>query len=246
MPDFLMAIWADRNTCKPYTGPGRVGHVVRVTDNPHPTVINEFVDGGSFEHADCAPASFQSWLLDRTSTRTTIREIERLAGTTAYGTGWKGIEVAGLHFGYQIHFVPNDPITGFVMNPGGGYVDPPADFPAYLAATQGGCLVLPNVGAPLPKPIPTPPTKPEDDMPKLGQFIAKTTTGGLAYFISDGMHFRHVLNPTDEAGVSATGPWFNGDGQPLRLWNPQPVADIAAFGVPANKETADLLGLTFP
>jgi surface antigen len=113
-------------------------------------------------------------------------------------------------------------------------------------ASVANCEFIHLASKPTPAPPPAPHPTPEDDMPKLGQFIAKTTTGVLAYFISDGMHFRHVLNPTDEAGVSATGPWFNGDGQPLRLWNPIPVADITAFGTPANKETADLLGLTFP
>jgi Asp-tRNA(Asn)/Glu-tRNA(Gln) amidotransferase A subunit family amidase len=68
--DFLLAIYADRNTCKPFLGPGRVGHVVRVTSNPHPTVVNEFTDGGKFEHEDCGPASLQSWLRDQTNVRT--------------------------------------------------------------------------------------------------------------------------------------------------------------------------------
>jgi hypothetical protein len=159
--DFLMAIWANRDTCKPYTGPGRVGHVVRVTSSPNPTIINEFTDGGKFEHADCAPASLQSWFLDKTPVRTTIAEIERLAGTNINGTGWKGIEIAGLHFGYEIKFSPDNPMIGWIMNPGGGYIDSGSEFPSYLAATQGGCLVLPNVDAPLPKPkpIPSPPTE---------------------------------------------------------------------------------------
>ena len=88
-------------------------------------------------------------------------------------------------------------------------------------------------------------------MPKLGQFIAKTVappagTGGDAVFISDGMHFRHVTNPVDEQDVLGTGPWFNGDGLPLRMWSPNPVADVYAFGVPADAATARILGLPFP
>jgi hypothetical protein len=90
------------------------------------------------------------------------------------------------------------------------------------------------------------------DVPKLGLFIARLAAGGSGVFVSDGMHFRHVPGPTtavpdslnDEMKV--TGPWFNGDGQPLRLWNPNPVADVAAFGVPADAATATLLGLPFP
>lgn len=99
-----------------------------------------------------------------------------------------------------------------------------------------------------------PPAPPEEPhMAKLGLFIAKDVqTGGNAVFVSDGMFFRHVPGPTpqvpnpepDEA--QAVGPWFNGDGLPLRLWNANPVADVKAFGTPANAETAALVGLPFP
>lgn len=181
MIDFLLAIYADRNTCKPYTGPGRVGHVVRVTDMAHPTIINEFVDGGSFEHSDCAPASLQSWLIDRPGVTTSIKELEQLAGTNANGTGWKGIEIAGLHFGYEIKFSTDNPPLGlYIMNPGGGYIDPPSELPAYLAATQGGCLVLPNV-APIPTPIPPTPVHPisteEEEMPKIVTSVRPAGSG---------------------------------------------------------------------
>lgn len=234
-----MALYVDPSSCKPSSAGNKVGHVVRVSDQPRMTVVDEFTDGGSFEHEDCGPASLQSWFVDKTDVQTTIKEIEDLAGTNLNGTGFKGLEVAGQHFGLEIKFSPDNPAPGYIMNPGGfASVVDISQFPAYLATTQGGCLVLPNI-------VPLPPT-PEEEMPKLGQFIAKTTTGQLAYFISDGMHFRHVLNPQDEAGVTVTAPWFNGDGQALRLWNPNPVADVAAFGVPANAETAALLGLTFP
>lgn len=202
MGDFLMAIWADRNTCKPYAGPGRVGHVVRVSSDAQMTVINEFTDGGANEHADCAPASFQSWLLDKTTTRTTIPEIEQLAGTTANGTGWKGIEVAGLHFGYQIHFVTEDPLPGFVMNPGGGFIDPPSTFASYLAATQGGCLVLPNVG-PIPKPTPAPQQPTEDEEMYFLVTIADQPNAGV-YRLGGGFYVG-VYTPADEAAFKAAG-----------------------------------------
>ena len=197
-----MAIYADRDTCKPYVGPGRVGHVVRVTDNPHPTVINEFTDGGSFEHADCAPASFQSWLLDCTTTRTTIAEIEQLAGTGPNGTGWKGIEVAGLHFGYEVKFSTDNPTAGYVMNPGGGYVDPPADFPAYLAATQGGCLVLPNV-APIPNP-PTPKPQPQEDEEMYFLVTIEGDPNAGVYRLGGGFYVG-VYTPADHAAFIAAG-----------------------------------------
>jgi hypothetical protein len=88
--DYLIAIKADRNTCRPFTGHGRVGHVVRVSLKASMTIVNEFTDGGVFEHADCAPAALQSWLLDRTTIRTDIRTIENLAGTGPSGTGFTG------------------------------------------------------------------------------------------------------------------------------------------------------------
>lgn len=143
-----MAIKADRNTCKPYSGPGWVGHVVRVSQDASMTVVNEFTDGGSFEHADCGPAALQSWFLDKTDVRTDIRTIERLAGTGLSGTGFAGLIAAGRHFGLEITFSLVDPQPGRIMNPGGFFeIVEVGEFPAYLAATQGGCLVLPNVGA---------------------------------------------------------------------------------------------------
>jgi hypothetical protein len=145
--DYLLAIKADRNTCKPFTGAGWVGHVVRVSLDTSMTIVDEFTDGGVFEHADCAPAALQSWLLDRTAVRVNMRTIENLAGTGPSGTGFTGLIAAGRHFGFQIRFSPDDPPPGHIMNPGGfSEIVDVADFPAYLAATQGGCLVLPDLG----------------------------------------------------------------------------------------------------
>lgn len=176
MGDFLLAIWADRDTCKPYTGPGRIGHVVRVTSNPHPTIVNEFTDGGSFEHEDCGPASLQSWLLDATPTRTTVRELEILAGTNLNGTGFKGLVIAAQHFGYQATFVTENPEPGTIMNPGGGYIDAASTFPSYLAASQGGCVVLPNL-TPAPKPTPPPAPIPQEESTDM--YLFNTGTPGI-------------------------------------------------------------------
>jgi hypothetical protein len=145
--DYLLAIRADRNTCKPYTGPGWVGHVVRISLNSAMTIVNEFTDGGQFEHADCAPAALQSWLLDKTEVRTDIRTIEELAGTDLGGTGFAGLVAAGRHFGFPIMFSSDDPPPGRIMNPGGfSTIVEAAEFRSYLAASQGGCLVLPDTG----------------------------------------------------------------------------------------------------
>lgn len=159
----MLAIWADRDTCKPFTGAGRIGHVVRVSDSPKMTIINEFTDGGSFEHEDCGPASLQSWFIDKARVRTSVKVIETLAGTDLNGTGFTGLINAGQHFGEQIKFSGDNPTPGYIMNPGGftTIVDI-SEFDSYLAATQGGCLVLPNIvwnPAPTPTPslpLPTP------------------------------------------------------------------------------------------
>lgn len=156
MGDFLLAIWADRNTCKPYTGPGRIGHVVRVSPNPHMTIVDEFTDGGRFQHSDCGPASLDSWLIDETPVRVGVKELEQLAGTGPNGTSFDGLIAAASHFGYAVTFSPNDPEPGCVMNPG-GFLEGEQAFPSYLAASQGGCLVLPVVASPHP---PTPQPKP--------------------------------------------------------------------------------------
>lgn len=155
MSDYLLAIWAQPDTCKPYTGPGRVGHVVRInTANSAMTVINEFATGGSFSHSSCAPCSAQSWLLDRTSTRVSLAEIEKLAKTSASGTTFENLQAAIIQLGQGASFGSTFP-AGNIMNPGGGYIDPVSDFPAYLAARQAGSssLVLTVVTAPVP-PIP--------------------------------------------------------------------------------------------
>lgn len=196
-----MAIWADRNTCKPYTGPGRVGHVVRVSSDAQMTVVNEFTDGGSFEHEDCGPASLLSWLADKTPVKTNARQLEQMAGTNLNGTGFTGLIVAAQHFGYEVKFSGDNPTPGSIMNPGGGFIDPPSTFANYLAATQGGCLVLPNVGAPIPAPIP----QPEDDDVKPILATTKRTTGqgpdphgaGAVYLVADWPYGpkRWVTNP---------------------------------------------------
>ena len=253
MSDFLFAIWANRNTCKPYTGAGKVGHVVRVSTDANMTIINEFATSpASLSHVACAPSSLQSWFIDKTGIRTTIGEIEALADTSfPNGTSFLGIEAAVTHFGAS--WAWGDPTQGYIMNPGGGYIDENTLFGEYLAARQGGhdCLHLTPSAAPPPPPPPPPPGVYDEDM-ALRQFVAKTVappigTGGNAVFISNGMQFRHVLSPGDESGVSATAPWFNGDGKPLLMWaNGAAVGDVYAFGTPANAHTAAILGLSFP
>lgn len=245
--DYLFAVWVNRDTCLPDTGANKVRHVVRVIVDPAGpvTVVDEFTDGGTFEHEDCGPASLMSFLHDH-GIVAGIKEIEALAGTGLGGTSFPGLQKAAEHFGCKVSFM-NIPMAGEVMNPGGFLVSP-SGFGAYLAARQGDfdCMV---VVAPAVQPVPVPtPTTLDEEAPMLRQFVAKTVpSGGNAVFITNGMLFRHVLSPQDELDVEGTAPWINGDGKPLEMWsNGTPVADPMAFGTPANEHTASILGLPFP
>lgn len=67
-----------------------------------------------------------------------------------------------------------------------------------------------------------------------------------AAFLSDWTFFRWIVNPGELTDVTATIPAATG--YTVKEWNhaDQPVADVRAFGTPANKETADLLGWPWP
>jgi hypothetical protein len=200
--DYLLALWVDRNTCRPYTGPGRVGHVVRVSDTPNMTIINEFTDGGKFEHSDCAPASLQSWLIDRAGVKTSIQEIEQIAGTNLNGTGWKGVEAAGAHWGLTITFSPNNPPSGWIMNPGGGFIEQPSAFPSYIAASQGGCLVLLDPAAKPPKPLPPPNPPKHKGAPDMAMI---RTPDGSIYLLLAGGKFIPLGDGGDVAILQTAG-----------------------------------------
>lgn len=140
-------------------------------------------------------------------------------------------------------------------SPWGGIVE---TFPLAVLVAADLCETL-EIDAVMPRDVPTPapsPAAPEDEM--LGQFIARTKPDangktGLAYFISNGMRFRHILNPSEEADELAVGAWFNG-GRPVPMWpgcaSGNPVADLVVFGNPDNLETFELLdpayGATYP
>jgi hypothetical protein len=247
MSDYLFAIWANRDTCKPYTGLGRVGHVVRVSDAGNMTIINEFATSPSnLSHVACAPSSLQSWFLDKTGVRTSIGEIEALADTTfPNGTSFLGIEAAITHFGGSWSWIT--PTRGYIMNPGGGYIDSSALWAEYFAARQGGNDALSLTPPNTPPPPPPPPVYNEEEM-ALRKFVAKNPkTGVAAIFVTNGVQFYREQNPVDDGGVNIVGPWINGDGKPLLMWSSwTPVADVFAFGRPVDKDAADFLGLVFP
>lgn len=77
-----------------------------------------------------------------------------------------------------------------------------------------------------------------------GVAAAANAPGGL--FVSNGIFFRHIGDPQQYADImNLTGPAFNG-GQPVTLWNNgTPVADVGAFGTPADSATAGALGVPF-
>jgi len=168
--EYDLALWSDHNG-DPYIGPGRVGHVVRISANPRMTIVNEFTDGGTYPHSDCAPACILS-RLDDAGIHPNADEIEVLAGTGPNGTRFPGMIHAYAHFGVPAVESAHAPAPGYVMNPAGGRILPPSAFPDYLAASQGGCLVLP---APAPVPVPPP-----EELPMgapLPPILATTTRG---------------------------------------------------------------------
>ncbi len=153
MSSYLLAIWSDGHG-NPYTGPGRVGHVARVAAYAPMPVVDEFTDGGVYEHADCAPACIQSRLLQG-GIHATIREIEQLAGTGPRGTYFPGIERCLRTFGVPERFETGNPPPGWIMNPAGGRLVSPVAFPSYLRASQGGCIEMTDP-TPQPPPVPIP------------------------------------------------------------------------------------------
>lgn len=98
----------------------------------------------------------------------------------------------------------------------------------------------------------------EDDV-RLGIFFATVVAGPNAgqtgQFLSNGMFFRWIPPAfTDAQGATAdpladitgeTGPWFN-NGLAVETWPGGPVADVGAFGLPADPTTAAMLGLDYP
>lgn len=98
----------------------------------------------------------------------------------------------------------------------------------------------------------------EDGM-RLGIFFATVVAGPDAgqtgQFLSNGMTFRWIppdYKNAQGAAVSPladitteTGPWFN-NGLSVETWPGGPVADVTAFGVPADPNTAAMLGLPYP
>lgn len=162
MTSYALAIWSDGNGDPDVAA--HIPHVVRVGRNPDMALVNEFTDGGQFEHADCADAVIQSRLIDG-GVKTTVRAIEEIAGTSARGTLFPGVQRALTHFEVANSFSGSDPPPGYIMNPAGGRLVDISQFPKYLAASQGGCITMAD-----PPPDPSPP-KPPIQEPEMQTFV---------------------------------------------------------------------------
>lgn len=162
---FLLPIWANRNTGEPCarTAPGAIGHVVRVGPNRYMPVVQEFSDGGVFAHEDCAPASIQSRCIEQ-GIVAPIRTIEQIAGTGLGGTKFNpGCLNALHHFGVPAGLSSGNPPAGYIANPMIVGVQDIGQYPRYLAATQGGCLIMGAYTPPPPAPPPPLPTEADMD-----------------------------------------------------------------------------------
>jgi hypothetical protein len=204
LPSVADAIWAIRSTHDGVPKPnGPIGHVVRVSSFPGMTRINEFTDGGSFAHADCAPASMRSSLVDR-GIDVPITRLEDLAGTTATGTSLTGIFHALKECGLDVELISGEPPAGFVMNPAPGFVADKALFNDYLAASQGAYI---RINTPGPWDVPTPaPT----DIPALREgepmhlFEIQDGQGTVMLLIESGAYL-HVGTQDDVQAFKASG-----------------------------------------
>ena len=203
MSSYLLAIWANRDTGEPYSGRGRIGHVVRVGLNADMPVVLEFTDGGRFPHEDCAPASMQSRFLEG-HLGTSVQEIESIAGTGLNGTGFPGCLAALQHWGVEATFSRGSPPPGYIMNPMIGTIQPVSAFEGYLNNSQGGCIVMADP-APVVYPPPPPPPTLEDDV----TLVAVRSPGsvdplgpGAVYLVKDPVYGpkRHITADGDFAG----------------------------------------------
>jgi hypothetical protein len=166
---------------------------------------------------------------------------------------------AGTGIGHWITAYGDDGGTYAVLNTLGS---PPGQLHAYSQALLQSCDLgqYVEIGAvapaDAPTPTPTPPPPPPQETEMIVVFTAALVknadgtpaAGASADFVAWGcMFFRWIPNPTAYGDiVNNTGPAFNG-GQPVKTWNvPQDVADIAAFGLPADQISATMLGLPFP
>jgi hypothetical protein len=198
------AIWAIRSTHDGVPNPnGPIGHVVRVSSFPRMTCVNEFTDGGTFTHADCAPASMRSTLIDR-GIAVPVMRLEQLADTTATGTSLTGVFRALKASGLDVDLVNGEPPAGFVMNPAPGFVADKARFDDYLAASQGAYIRI-NTPGPWDVPAQAPTNIPALREGEPMHLFEIQDGQGTVMLLIEGGAYLHVGTQDDVQAFKASG-----------------------------------------
>ena len=225
MSSYLLAIYSD-SAGNPYTGPGRIGHVVRVAPYAAMPLVNEFTSGGPLAHVACAPACIESRLIQGGLT-VPISEVEAVAGTAIpVGTLDPGIERCLRYFGVANSFSASSPPSGWIMNPAGGRLVSPAAFPQYLAASQGGCIVMADPVTPPPPPI---------EEPEMQTFVIEP---GAEPTLIPGLAGTSTLNLVADVSVSVELFVWEPDGTPVA----EKVVALLGNGAAAGKGPAQVSG----
>ena len=230
MSSYVLAITSDA-AGNPYTGPGRIGHVVWVVPAAVEAafgipVVNEFTSGGPLAHVACAPSVIRARLLQG-GRDVPISEIEAVAGTSLpNGTLVPGIERALRAFGVAESFSPSNPLPGWMMNPAGGRLVSPAAFPQYLAASQGGCIVMADPVTPPPPPI---------EEPEMQTFVIEP---GSEPTLIPGLAGTSTLNLVADVSVSVELFIWEPDGTPVAT----KVVALLGNGAVAGKGPAQVSG----
>lgn len=120
-------------------------HWIRVTSNPHPTLVNQLAAGGQYPHADCGEADVESTLRDR-GIADPIRTIEHEAGATDRGTSGEALVHALAAVGVAATLHTGTLGAGYVMNPLGGRLISPAAYGPYRAATANQFVAISTAG----------------------------------------------------------------------------------------------------
>jgi hypothetical protein len=193
------------------------------------------------------------------------RAIEWDEGNTGGGCTLQGLVNGFAACGLASHIVNATPAPATIMNPAWGGVIPASQSQAYINAAvvgfPGGWTVVvdpPTPAPPSPLPVPPTPAPPppppppqEDDMNWI--FFHDVMYQGhsvSAAFMSDGRRYWWLLSEAVLADVRYV--WQTAEtisGRKLLIeYNKvgTPMNDLAAFGLPDNKATADLVGQPYP
>lgn len=137
--DYLQMIRVDAVNTP--TWQGEYLHWVEVSSNPNMTEVAQWVAGGAYPTLDCGEADIVSVLNDR-GVHSTVSAIEGEAGGGATGTTAAQLVQALAASGVHAHVEHGTAPKGYVMNPGGGPVDTPANYLIYSAASANEFVVV--------------------------------------------------------------------------------------------------------